>query len=248
MTVGVRSAISYAALVRERERRMPGHAEDDFLAIAKCIRAGGMLPTSHGKPPSDIDAGMEAEMLKSAPIIDDVQKTLESVGAAIEAGDEINLDKVFSLVDEMAAGVERNPDAVIWLTRLMATDRYSYDHAVDVSVHLMVFGRFLGLGRDDVKELGRAGLMQDIGQGSCSFSDSGKGRRLDVGRIPGRPVARCQLTGVAVGTAELPEQPAEVSSRNIMSATTGQAIRDPWREIGSACDRRWPEWSIPIAR
>ena len=38
----------YAALIRERERRMPGYAEDDFLAIAKCIRAGGMLPTSHG--------------------------------------------------------------------------------------------------------------------------------------------------------------------------------------------------------
>ncbi|MBP8214972.1 MAG: HD-GYP domain-containing protein [Propionivibrio sp.] len=154
----------YAALVRERERRMPGHAEDDFLAIAKRIRAGRALPASQGKSPSGIDAGMEAEMLRSAPIIDDVQKTLEAVGISIEAGDAINLDKVFSLVNEMAAGVERNPDALIWLTRLMATDRYSYDHAVDVSVHLMVFGRFLGLGRDDVKELGRAGLMQDIGK------------------------------------------------------------------------------------
>ena len=52
----------------------------------------------------------------------------------------------------------------IWLTRLKATDQYSYDHAIDVSVLLMVFGRFLGLGRDAVGELGRAGLMQDIGK------------------------------------------------------------------------------------
>ena len=76
----------------------------------------------------------------------------------------VDLQRVHGLVEEMAAGVERNPDAMLWLTRLKITDQYSYDHAVDVSVHLMVFGRFLGLGNAPIEDLGLAGLMQDIGK------------------------------------------------------------------------------------
>jgi HD-GYP domain-containing protein (c-di-GMP phosphodiesterase class II) len=53
---------------------------------------------------------------------------------------------------------------MIWLTRLRKTDQYSYDHAVDVSIHLMIFARFLGLTRKSMEHLGLAGLMQDIGK------------------------------------------------------------------------------------
>jgi HD-GYP domain-containing protein (c-di-GMP phosphodiesterase class II) len=103
-------------------------------------------------------------LLNSAPVIDDVHRTLEAIKSCLDSNGTLDLSRVRGLVEEMAAGVGRNPDAMIWLTRLKKTDQYSYDHAVDVSVHLMVFGRFLGLGNMSIEELGQAGLMQDIGK------------------------------------------------------------------------------------
>ena len=136
----------------------------EFLSVLRRLRE--RKPPSNGprKPPPGRDSRMEEELLYSAQIFDDVYRTLESIRGGADSAGNLDLTRVSGLVEEMAAGVERNPDAMIWLTRLKITDQYYYDHAVDVSVHLMVFGRFLGLGRTSVEELGQAGLMQDIGK------------------------------------------------------------------------------------
>jgi HD-GYP domain-containing protein (c-di-GMP phosphodiesterase class II) len=169
----------YAAVLREREIRRPRvpetgpfsdsssaavSADGEFLSVARRLRERRAPSSSPRLQPPARESGLEAELLYSAPIIDDVHRTLESIRQGTDSDGNIDLARVCGLVDEMAAGVERNPDAMLWLTKLKITDQYSYDHAVDVSVHLMVFGRFLGLGRAAIEELGQAGLMQDIGK------------------------------------------------------------------------------------
>lgn len=145
------------------------NAEEEFLPIARRLRQLKSHKASSAaaqiRPPGGAgESALEAELLCSAPVIDDVQRTLLAIRAAIDASVNPDLSRVGGLVREMAAGVERNPDALLWLTRLKKTDQYSYDHAIDVSVHLMVFGRFLGLSTLRVEELGLAGLMQDVGK------------------------------------------------------------------------------------
>ena len=157
----------YVAMIRERDRRrlaLGALDDDEFLAVARRLRAGMADDEARRKARPLGETGLEEELLYSAPVIEDVQRTLATIRETISSGATVDLARVCDLVDELAAGVERNPDAMLWLTRLKATDQYSYDHAIDVSVLLMVFGRFLGLGRDAVGELGRAGLMQDIGK------------------------------------------------------------------------------------
>lgn len=107
---------------------------------------------------------IESELLYSAPIVDDVYRALRETRLAIDSNGAIDVERIDSLVGEMAAGVQRNPDALLWLTRLKRTDQYTYDHAVNVSVHLMVFARFVGLSGQEVRQLGLAGLLQDIGK------------------------------------------------------------------------------------
>lgn len=138
--------------------------DSEFLSIAHRLRYRAPLSTAPRMLPSSHESRLEAELLYSAPIIDDVHRTLEMIQQGRDSTGNLDLSRVQGLVGEMAAGVERNPDAMLWLTRLKITDQYSYDHAVDVSVHLMIFGRFLGLGRGVVEDLGQAGLMQDIGK------------------------------------------------------------------------------------
>lgn len=143
---------------------VPEPEEDsDFLFVARHLR---QRQSFGGKPvrPSGRESRLEDELTYSASIIDDVHKTLSLIQQGADASGHVDLTRVRGLVEEMAAGVKRNADAMLWLTRLKITDQYSYDHAVDVSVHLMVFGRFLGLGDASIEDLGQAGLLQDIGK------------------------------------------------------------------------------------
>jgi HD-GYP domain len=89
---------------------------------------------------------------------------LRETQLAIDSNVAIDVPQINGLVGEMAAGVQRNPDALLWLSRLKRTDQYAYDHAVNVSVHAMVFARFVGLSGAEVRQLGTAGLLQDIGK------------------------------------------------------------------------------------
>ena len=140
---------------------------DDFAAICRHLRTEPVVRRFRYAPdlsPADRQSHLEAELLYSAPIIDDVKRTLKLIRDAIACAEAISLNEIGNQVSEMARSVERNPEAMIWLTRLRSTDQYSYDHALDVSIHLMVFARFLGLTSKAVEEVGLAGLMQDIGK------------------------------------------------------------------------------------
>lgn len=140
---------------------------DDFHGICRLLRLEpksrryAEMPTVRG---FDSQSRLEPELLYSAPLVDDVKNTLHSIRENIgtDIGDSLKL--AGNLVGEMARAIERNPDAMLWLARLRSADRYSYDHAVDVSVHLMVLGRFLDLPGEAVELLGLAGLMQDVGK------------------------------------------------------------------------------------
>jgi len=67
-------------------------------------------------------------------------------------------------VDDMVQSVIRNPDALLWLTKLRSVDTYAYDHAIDTSVLAVMFGRHLGLPQEQLQELGLTGLLFDIGK------------------------------------------------------------------------------------
>ncbi|SRR6266581_4341093 len=143
-------------------------AEDDFFSLLQSFR-DRQPSVRHGPVPPPVQPNegrtrLTEEILYSAAIVDDVQRTLNSVRDSIQGGQSTDLEAVRSLVADMAKSVERNPDALVWLTRLKATDDYSYDHALDVSVHLMVLARFLGMPEAEVEQLGYIGLMQDVGK------------------------------------------------------------------------------------
>ena len=154
---------------------------DDFANVFHLLRAKEIPRAAHRPPevsPHNKQSRLEAELLYSAPIIDDVKKALKSIHEAVANAQNISFSEIGGLVGEMACGVERNPDAMLWLARLRSADQYSYDHALDVSVHMMVFARFLGLPLRTIEELGVAGLMQDVGKVEIPAAVLGKAGHL----------------------------------------------------------------------
>jgi HD-GYP domain-containing protein (c-di-GMP phosphodiesterase class II) len=67
-------------------------------------------------------------------------------------------------VTRLADSVVRNPDALLLVTRLREKSAEAHARALQVSIYLMVFGRYLELAREDLELVGMLGLLQDVGK------------------------------------------------------------------------------------
>lgn len=166
LSVGEQFRRDKAAPVAEVQR--PG-SEDAlaFLAISRRLRRGERIERQLAVPPA-VDASgrsrLDAELEYIAPIADAMMEAFESLLTALRSTGRYEIERVSSLIGEMTHSVQRNPDALLWLAHLRARDSQTYDHALGVSVHAMVFGRFLSLEDDRVKAIALAGLLQDVGK------------------------------------------------------------------------------------
>ncbi len=89
---------------------------------------------------------------------------IKEISVSINSHAELNVDAAHDTVDALRKSVIRNPDAMLLLSRLKTTGHKLYDDAVNVSVHLLAFGRHLGLPSEELSKLGLGGLLMDIGK------------------------------------------------------------------------------------
>jgi HD-GYP domain-containing protein (c-di-GMP phosphodiesterase class II) len=67
-------------------------------------------------------------------------------------------------VRRLTDSVVRNPDAMLLVSRLREKSAEAHARALQVSLYLIVFARFLQLERDELELLGLLGLLQDVGK------------------------------------------------------------------------------------
>lgn len=79
-------------------------------------------------------------------------------------GKAISLDTAATVVEEIAASVERHPHALITLARLKTSDDYTYMHSVAVCAMMVALARELGMDEEQVRLAGSAGLLHDVGK------------------------------------------------------------------------------------
>lgn len=91
-------------------------------------------------------------------------EVLGSVRERLSAGKLASMEEVSSVASDMTESVIRNPDALMWLTRVQARTEYSYQHAINASVLSLVFGRHLGLERSILKMLATGILLSQVGK------------------------------------------------------------------------------------
>lgn len=104
------------------------------------------------------------EMLASGAAFGRAQELMIDVGLELSKDKLPQPERIREAVDDLVQSMMRNPDALIWLSKLKRSDNYSYDHSLDVSIHMMAFGRHLGFPPDQLNVLGLAGLLQDVGK------------------------------------------------------------------------------------
>jgi len=72
-----------------------------------------------------------------------------------------NLD---GIMDELVETVTANPKGLIHISGLRSYDEYTYHHSLSVTVLSLAIGQSVGLNPKEIKRLGRAAMMHDIGK------------------------------------------------------------------------------------
>ena len=107
---------------------------------------------------------VEDEVALIYPVYKKSQVATRELFTDIANEQKLDLSHVSEILDSMVNSIQRTPDALMWLAKLKQTDDYSYNHALNVSINLMAFASFLALPKKQIKELGLAGLLQDVGK------------------------------------------------------------------------------------
>lgn len=111
---------------------------------------------------------VEQEIAQIYPVYEQSQIATRYIFEAAALERELDLSAVSDILDNMVDSIGRSPDALLWLAKLKQTDNNAYNHALNVSITMMAFGNFLALSKPQVKELGLAGLLQDVGKAKLS--------------------------------------------------------------------------------
>ncbi|MFD0913191.1 HD-GYP domain-containing protein [Methylophilus luteus] len=132
------------------------HADSDLIKLQKTAVAQPQTAASN--------TPVELEIVEVYPQFAKTEADTRDVFEKIALGTNVDLVHVSQSLDNMLQSIERNPDALLWLSRLRQSDDYAYNKALYVSINMMAFGHFLSLPRKQVKDLGMAGLFQDLGK------------------------------------------------------------------------------------
>ncbi len=77
---------------------------------------------------------------------------------------ELDLDHIRSNVEELLPDMIRNNDVLMRLNQLKASDDYTFQHSLRVSILATMIGKWLGYSQLELLELGEAALLYDIGK------------------------------------------------------------------------------------
>jgi HD-GYP domain-containing protein (c-di-GMP phosphodiesterase class II) len=83
-----------------------------------------------------------------------------------------------NVTDELMKAIFSNDAVAVDIGMLKVSDEYTFKHSVDVATMAMIIGKQYGLTRDEVHEIGVAGLLHDVGKSKIPLEILNKPSRL----------------------------------------------------------------------
>ncbi len=88
----------------------------------------------------------------------------EKIEQAIKNNSEIDFEGANSVIDNILDDLKNSQQEVINLLDIQSFDDFTYSHCLNVGVIAMAFARKIGFEENDIKEIGIAGFLHDIGK------------------------------------------------------------------------------------
>lgn len=119
---------------------------------------------AYGKAVYAEKASVEQESGPARVAYSNSRTMMRDVLSAVKIGRTLDAERIKIAVTAMTESVLRNPDALLLLSQLRKKGEYNESHALDVSIYMITFGRFLQLEPEQIEFLGYLGLLQDVGK------------------------------------------------------------------------------------
>lgn len=139
------------------EQAVQDNLEHEREIIAKALKS---------KRPADEQKGdsLGLELSRAEPVYADSLKFARQLVEDVRMGRQVEYEQTESLAESVVDSVMRNQDALLSMKQLKASDEYTFTHSINVTVLATVFGKYLGLDHGRLVELGKAGLLHDVGK------------------------------------------------------------------------------------
>lgn len=89
---------------------------------------------------------------------------MRDVEAQAKLGKALEVERLQHVVESMLDNLLQDPAAVLGLTAIKGHDDYTLNHSINVCILSLSLGTALGLAEDDLRSLGMAALLYDIGK------------------------------------------------------------------------------------
>jgi putative nucleotidyltransferase with HDIG domain len=120
-------------------------------------------PTKKSKTYTNTSTNKQ-EYSRAASIHENAKNLTRSFMDDVRLGQGINIQEVKSNVSQCVSSVLRNPDAMMWMSKMRKKDEYTSEHSLNVGLLAISFGRHLGASEEDLNKLGMAGMLHDVGK------------------------------------------------------------------------------------
>jgi HD-GYP domain-containing protein (c-di-GMP phosphodiesterase class II) len=138
------------------------YVDQDREAVSVTQRRSATAPgglTVHAEPkPVENELGLASVAFESCT--EAIRESLES----LKREAKMDAQKLAAASLDMTRSMQRNPDAMMLLNSLHKKSSYELRRAVDSSILMIAFGRFLQFAGEHLEVLGLAGMLLDVGK------------------------------------------------------------------------------------
>ncbi len=156
-------------------------------------------------------ASVEAELPRAINAYTKSTAVVKELARALEIGAAIDSTLPREAASQITESVVRNPDAMALLVKLQEQSGATLSRAVEISVTMTIFGRFLQLPSDRLEVLGMLGLLQDVGKLKLPKDLAARGP-INTGEIELFKTHVSHSVEILSGTAGLPGELAALAS------------------------------------
>lgn len=107
---------------------------------------------------------LKAELVQARDAHATAERAIALLLDRIQSGEEIDILSLQQDFDPMIDSILRNDDAMSWLIRMKKKNDYVYDHSLASAIWAVIFGKHLGLNKDELQVLGTGAVFMDVGK------------------------------------------------------------------------------------
>lgn len=107
---------------------------------------------------------VEYEIVNAEIIHHEASHAANSMLSGLQKNGKLDINLADHAVKTMMDSVLRNPDAMIWLSKMRKFDGYIYQHSINCTIWSLAFARHLGLDKQAIYEIGLGCMLFDVGK------------------------------------------------------------------------------------